>query len=232
MTCYLGDPDVDYAKASAAFGVEAETVKEASQLKGAIARAKRRSRTGGLISSTSTPTAMASGRRRPGIRPIRSPMPASGGCNDTSRNFLAQRLRLRSPLRRRPTLRAPCRKAKGVTSSLSPAPSATRSRPFWLAARDRPAGESTFHNMVLRGAQLSPTEAETVIGYLAANFGPGAAPPGKVRSRCRRAPARSWWRPAARSATTSSASRWSNGPRQHWPAIVANIGGTRRACNA
>src|SRR5215475_12598884 len=41
MTCYLGDPDVDYAKASAAFGVEAETVKEAAQLKGAIARAQK-----------------------------------------------------------------------------------------------------------------------------------------------------------------------------------------------
>jgi benzoylformate decarboxylase len=41
MTCYLGDPDVDYAKASAAFGVEAETVKEASQLKAAIARAQK-----------------------------------------------------------------------------------------------------------------------------------------------------------------------------------------------
>jgi acetolactate synthase I/II/III large subunit len=41
MTCYLGDPDVDYAKASAAFGVEAETVKEASKLKGAIARAQK-----------------------------------------------------------------------------------------------------------------------------------------------------------------------------------------------
>jgi benzoylformate decarboxylase len=41
MTCYLGDPDVDYAKASAAFGVEAETVKEASELKPAIGRAQR-----------------------------------------------------------------------------------------------------------------------------------------------------------------------------------------------
>jgi acetolactate synthase I/II/III large subunit len=41
MTCYLGDPDVDYAKAATAFGVEAETVKEASQLKGAIARAQK-----------------------------------------------------------------------------------------------------------------------------------------------------------------------------------------------
>jgi thiamine pyrophosphate-dependent acetolactate synthase large subunit-like protein len=40
MTCYLGDPDVDYAKAAGAFGVEGETVKEPEALKGAFARAK------------------------------------------------------------------------------------------------------------------------------------------------------------------------------------------------
>jgi benzoylformate decarboxylase len=40
MTCYLGSPDVDYAKASIAFGVEAENVKEPGQLKSAIARAQ------------------------------------------------------------------------------------------------------------------------------------------------------------------------------------------------
>jgi thiamine pyrophosphate-dependent acetolactate synthase large subunit-like protein len=41
MTCYLGSPDVDYAKTSMAFGVEAENVKEPGQLKGAIARAQK-----------------------------------------------------------------------------------------------------------------------------------------------------------------------------------------------
>ena len=41
MTCYLGSPDIDYAKASEAFGVEAEVVKEPGKLKGAIARAQR-----------------------------------------------------------------------------------------------------------------------------------------------------------------------------------------------
>jgi len=41
MTCYLGSPDVDYAKAAVAFGVEAENVKEPAQLKPAIDRAKR-----------------------------------------------------------------------------------------------------------------------------------------------------------------------------------------------
>ena len=46
MTCYLGSPDVDYAKASEAFGVEGEVVKEPGKLKGAHrarpARGRRR----------------------------------------------------------------------------------------------------------------------------------------------------------------------------------------------
>jgi thiamine pyrophosphate-dependent acetolactate synthase large subunit-like protein len=41
MTCYLGSPDVDYAKAAAAFGVEGEVVKQPDQLKDAIIRARR-----------------------------------------------------------------------------------------------------------------------------------------------------------------------------------------------
>ena len=36
-----GHPDIDYAKASAAFGVEGEVVKEPDKLKDAIARARR-----------------------------------------------------------------------------------------------------------------------------------------------------------------------------------------------
>ena len=50
-----------------------------------------------------------------------------------------------------------------------------------LTGREGTAGwRKHVHNMVLRGAQLSPSEAETVIRYLTANFGPGAAPPGRV----------------------------------------------------
>jgi thiamine pyrophosphate-dependent acetolactate synthase large subunit-like protein len=41
MSCYLGDPDIDYTKAAAAFGVEGELVAEASALRGALERAKR-----------------------------------------------------------------------------------------------------------------------------------------------------------------------------------------------
>jgi thiamine pyrophosphate-dependent acetolactate synthase large subunit-like protein len=41
MTCYNGSPDVDCAKASQAFGVEAEKVKDAGGVKAALQRAKR-----------------------------------------------------------------------------------------------------------------------------------------------------------------------------------------------
>jgi thiamine pyrophosphate-dependent acetolactate synthase large subunit-like protein len=41
MTCYNGDPDVDFAKAAEAFGVEGEVVKDAAQIQPGLARAKR-----------------------------------------------------------------------------------------------------------------------------------------------------------------------------------------------
>jgi len=71
-----------------------------------------------------------------------------------------------------------------------------------MAGRDGPVGwKKHVYNMVLRGAQLTPREADTVIQYLITNFGPGAPRP---RPRCRAGRARSWSRRAARSATTSS----------------------------
>jgi cytochrome c5 len=50
-----------------------------------------------------------------------------------------------------------------------------------LAMRDGPIGwKRHVYHMVLRGAQLSPREAETVLAYLDANFGPGQRmPPAK-----------------------------------------------------
>jgi benzoylformate decarboxylase len=41
MTCYLGNPDIDYKKSAEAFGVEAEIVKEPGELKDAIARGRK-----------------------------------------------------------------------------------------------------------------------------------------------------------------------------------------------
>jgi cytochrome c5 len=44
-----------------------------------------------------------------------------------------------------------------------------------MAGRDGPVGwKRHVYNMVLRGAQLTPREADTVIQYLITNFGPGA----------------------------------------------------------
>jgi thiamine pyrophosphate-dependent acetolactate synthase large subunit-like protein len=40
MTCYNGSPDVDFAKAANAFGVDGETVKDPAALSGALSRAK------------------------------------------------------------------------------------------------------------------------------------------------------------------------------------------------
>jgi hypothetical protein len=67
-----------------------------------------------------------------------------------------------------------------------------------MAGRDGPVGwKRHVYNMVLRGAQLSPREADTVIEYLITNFGPGApaagsAPlpsgPGKELVETRRVP--------------------------------------------
>src|SRR3989442_10080114 len=51
------------------------------------------------------------------------------------------------------------------------------------AVREGPAGwKRHVYNMVLRGAQLTPREADTVIQYLAANFGPGAQMPAAAKT--------------------------------------------------
>lgn len=46
-----------------------------------------------------------------------------------------------------------------------------------VALRDGPVGWKHFvDDMILRGAQLNPQEADTVAQYLARNFGPGTSP--------------------------------------------------------
>jgi mono/diheme cytochrome c family protein len=51
-----------------------------------------------------------------------------------------------------------------------------------MAGRDGPVGwKKHVYNMVLRGAQLTPREADTVIQYLITNFGPGKE---LVETRC------------------------------------------------
>lgn len=91
------------------------------------------------------------------------------------------------------------------------------------AVREGPAGwKRHVYNMVLRGAQLTPREADTVIQYLAANFGPGAQPAAKVvalpggtgkelvETRC---------------ATCHDLERVAGikRPKRDWPAVVSNM---------
>jgi mono/diheme cytochrome c family protein len=93
-----------------------------------------------------------------------------------------------------------------------------------LAGREGPAGwKRHVHNMVLRGAQLTPSEADTVIGYLAANFGPGNAPPPKVAVTLPAGAGKELVE--ARCAACHDLERVAivKRPRQHWPAIVANM---------
>jgi mono/diheme cytochrome c family protein len=92
-----------------------------------------------------------------------------------------------------------------------------------VAVREGPAGwKRHVYNMVLRGAQLTPREADTVIQYLAASFGPGGSPPAKtidlpggagkelVETRC------AGCHDLERVAVIKR-------PKRDWPAVVANM---------
>lgn len=48
--------------------------------------------------------------------------------------------------------------------------------PIQMLRDGREGWKEMVHEMVLRGAQLGPDEADTVIQYLARNFGPGMSP--------------------------------------------------------
>ncbi|SRR6266446_2201218 len=52
-----------------------------------------------------------------------------------------------------------------------------------MAMRDGPAGwKPLVYNMVLRGAQLTAPEIDSVVQYLAANFGPGSQRPAATQA--------------------------------------------------
>ena len=78
MTCYIGSPDVDYAKASEAFGVEGVVVKEPGEFKPALDRAKRAVAEGRPYLLDVHTWRDGIGAASTGIRPTRSPTSASG----------------------------------------------------------------------------------------------------------------------------------------------------------
>jgi mono/diheme cytochrome c family protein len=96
-----------------------------------------------------------------------------------------------------------------------------------ISMREGPAGwRRHVTNMVMRGAQLTSGEADTVIQYLVVNFGPGGGPAAKatpvalpdgagkelVEARCTAC------HDLERVATVKR-------QRQEWPALVANMVG-------
>ena len=93
-----------------------------------------------------------------------------------------------------------------------------------LTGREGTAGWTKHvHNMVLRGAQLSPSEAETVIRYLTANFGPGAAPASKVAVTLPAGAGKELVETRCTLCHDLERVAVVKRPRVHWPAIVANM---------
>jgi len=93
-----------------------------------------------------------------------------------------------------------------------------------LTGREGAAGwKKHVHNMVLRGAQISPAEAETVVRYLTANFGPGAAPAGKVAVTLPAGAGKELVETRCILCHDLERVAVVKRPRQHWPAIVANM---------
>src|SRR5882672_7155248 len=173
-----------------------------------------------------TPTATAWAQPRPGIRRIRSRICARGRC-DMHRLLLpialiTLGLSAAAPLRAQSPGALPQGDGRDLAAT---ACSQCHSLNVLMAGRDGPVGwKNHVYNMVLRGAQLTPREADTVIQYLAANFGPGAQMPaaakavalpggiGKdlVETRC---------------ATCHDLERVAGvkRPKRDWPAVVANM---------
>jgi len=93
-----------------------------------------------------------------------------------------------------------------------------------LVGREGPAGwKQHVYNMVLRGAQLTPSEADTVIRYLATHFGPGAAAPAKVAITLPAGPGKDLVETRCAACHDLERVAIVKRPRQHWPAIVANM---------
>jgi cytochrome c5 len=93
-----------------------------------------------------------------------------------------------------------------------------------IAMRDGPVGwKRHVYNMVIRGAQLTPRDVDTVLQYLNANFGPGQSlPPAKPITL---APGAGKELVEARCMLCHDLERVTAAKRQkrEWPGVVANM---------
>ena len=101
-----------------------------------------------------------------------------------------------------------------------------------MSMREGPAGwRRHVYNMVTRGAQLTSPEAETVIAYLAANFGPGSAAAGTAVVALPAGPGKELVE--TRCTACHDLERVAVVKRQKadWPALVANMVGRGAAAS-
>jgi cytochrome c5 len=97
-----------------------------------------------------------------------------------------------------------------------------------MAMHDGPAGWRGFvTNMVVRGAQLNQREADTVIAYLAANFGPTAPSAATLEAAAALPPGPGKELVETRCTLCHDLERIAGVKRDraHWPDLVANMAG-------
>ena len=198
--CYNGSPDVDFAKAAQAFGVEGEVVQRARTRSSRRARPRQAAPTSraGPISSISMSSATASAPPRPGIRPTRSPSSARGRSDrhdpDVSWRAVAALTRLPPRPRSRNSRKPRCRPARAATSS----PSTCTHMPCAVGHRaqmrmNADAGAHQVYDMILHGAQIAPDQVDKAVGLSGHQFRSrrqraAASPPGHLAGWTRQGP--------------------------------------------
>jgi mono/diheme cytochrome c family protein len=90
---------------------------------------------------------------------------------------------------------------------------------------DKAAWRHQVYDMVQRGAQVSPAEMDTLVTYLATNFGPGIPFPGQTPSHAVWPPGAGSDLVASRCIICHSAERVTTAHRSHgqWNAVVAKM---------
>ncbi len=101
-----------------------------------------------------------------------------------------------------------------------------------MSMREGPAGwRRHVYNMVTRGAQLTSPEAETVIAYLAANFGPGSAAAGTAVVALPAGPGKELVETRCTACHDLERVAVIKRQKADWPALVANMVGRGAAAS-
>jgi len=88
------------------------------------------------------------------------------------------------------------------------------------------------YNMVTRGAQLTPPEADTVIAYLAANFGPGSPAAGAATPTLPAGPGKELVETRCTGCHDLERVAVVKRHKAEWPAVVANMVGRGAVASA